>query len=532
MTDTFTASSLHDCCKVFISEIPSWMEDELLKRIFTACGSLKFFKRVRDAEGHRLSFGIAEYVTLNDVSSAYHTLSSFNLPPKNQPLKITIDKRDAPVIHSSSLDPSLVEKLSTQLEEILSGKYSQDIEVDVITDTTSSELFGTAGGRVTEKVAAVVSQEVNEFRRSQAVRDVHETEKDRLKSEALKQERIEEVQAISEALGVPSSVESPQPEPNYLKVKEIPKVSHENLEKISRKLLQSFPVVEKSSTRDEYNLSLNQSMVRFLLDYEQEQSIILNQLSTVKRFPDILAPPDVVDSILGPWGTFRMRQIAKERAEDWNYIQKLEEEKRRISKEEVRKEEKELKIATFPTPVQSKVIEVPEFEIHVEPLVEEQPPSLPPSEPPRVSQESTEDSFEITLELEEEPVGPQTQPPSEPPSPPADPKILARKLAEELPFEKNELFRTFPNNSTLLLPKIRQNVHQWMLIKLSDLMGEDPLEIADIVSDITSMVVDGAKPSDLIGDLIDLLEKDTEIFVQKLWRLVLLQCKLAENNLL
>ncbi|KAL0224422.1 hypothetical protein P9112_003812 [Eukaryota sp. TZLM1-RC] len=526
-----TVHSIDESCKVFISAIPSWLDDDVLKRILLACGSLKQWQRVRDSEGHPLSFGFAEFSTLIDAAKSYYNLSTFAVSPLEHPLKVTLDKHDAvraDAMDSDNLaDVSIYDRIVQALEGRSSGsEEKKDEDQKSVKKQPDSDLSDQK-----------VTQEVLEFRRSQAVQDVVLTEKDRQKQEELKREKEHEMLLLAEALGIPASNESKQPEPMFLKI-ESPKieVKKEEIDRIRGECYNSFKPVEQSlSESDRFYLS--QSVIDLAQSYEREQFQLLSQsTSHFFAFPDPLAPASKVDDLLGEWDLHRQRHVARERADDVAILSdQSRKEEEKIKKKEALEEappnvlEGQQKTAqeTLPSPIKEQQPESQEIEFGTIDLSD-----LRGEDTVEVYSKSEEQPEVTSFEMElDEAVEPSTV---DHPTPlPKDDKVLAQEIASKLPIDRDELFSLKPDYEILSKSTtIRNNLNQWILTKIAEELGEDPLDVADVASDITTMVIEGNSVKDLVRDITDLVEEGGEFFVMKLWRLVLLQSDLAKAGLI
>ncbi|KAL0249192.1 hypothetical protein GEMRC1_004425 [Eukaryota sp. GEM-RC1] len=316
---SFTSS-----CKLFISDIPSWIHDDLFRKVLISCGSLKFWKRVRDAEGTYLDFGIAEYPNFDDVARAYHTLSTFPFPPAHQSLTVTLDKHDA--LHLNPQPPANSSSIKETLSAVLEGNYNPEFdETDPLLSSTVS-----ADG---EFIDPNLSNQIHEFRRIQAVHDVHLTERDRMRTELQRKERDEELQVLADALGVPSSDEPPQPRGVFLKVPGGMSVDDVNIEQIARMIEHDFPLQSKS--RSDYVFDLHPSAVAFIQDYDREQRQILSSYNNMAslKFLNPLGNSSEVDKTLGPWSLQRQRHVARERADDLAALAQEESVQLKVEKE-------------------------------------------------------------------------------------------------------------------------------------------------------------------------------------------------------
>lgn len=91
-----------------------------------------------------------------------------------------------------------------------------------------------------------------------------------------------------------------------------------------------------------------------------------------------------------------------------------------------------------------------------------------------------------------------------------------KDLIDNIPKDKNDLFKYNINwkiidDNNLVISKI----YKWLDEKISELLGESD---EDILKFIVTKLSSHVKPNDLVDELKDLLDEDSEIFVIKLWR--------------
>lgn len=92
-------------------------------------------------------------------------------------------------------------------------------------------------------------------------------------------------------------------------------------------------------------------------------------------------------------------------------------------------------------------------------------------------------------------------------------------VASRIPKDKDELFK-FPVDWTIVERHdlIQGKLRPWVVKKIKEYLGEEEKTLIDF---ITHQLARHCKPKDLLNELRLVLEEDADLFVQKLWRILI-----------
>ncbi|OQV18345.1 Nuclear factor of activated T-cells 5 [Hypsibius exemplaris] len=104
-------------------------------------------------------------------------------------------------------------------------------------------------------------------------------------------------------------------------------------------------------------------------------------------------------------------------------------------------------------------------------------------------------------------------------------KIQAKKLIESIPTKKEELFEYPISWGVLDKNLMNGRVKPWISKKVGEYMGEEEQSLIDFIA---QKVVAQVNPVGLITEIAVVLDEDAEIFVVKLWRLLIYETEMKK----
>lgn len=107
-----------------------------------------------------------------------------------------------------------------------------------------------------------------------------------------------------------------------------------------------------------------------------------------------------------------------------------------------------------------------------------------------------------------------------PGSPSNDPKAAVKRLMDGIPTSRDGVF-AYPIKWDVYDPSVLgQNITKWVDKKISDLLG---VEEKSLVSFVMGKLSEKTAPQDLLAQLSEVLDDEAEVFIVKLYRMVIFE---------
>jgi len=102
----------------------------------------------------------------------------------------------------------------------------------------------------------------------------------------------------------------------------------------------------------------------------------------------------------------------------------------------------------------------------------------------------------------------------------------AKSIIDQIPTDTDELFAFAVNWECLDKYKIAESkMRPWIQKKLIEYLGEEEPTLTDY---ITTLIKQHKSPSDIMNEVVGILDSDSKMFVVKMWRMLLFEVLKAE----
>lgn len=107
-------------------------------------------------------------------------------------------------------------------------------------------------------------------------------------------------------------------------------------------------------------------------------------------------------------------------------------------------------------------------------------------------------------------------------------RLAVRKLIESIPTRKEDLFN-HPLDWTLLdTSLIEKRIKPWVIKKIVEYLGEEEATLTDF---ICSSILSKKTAESILSDIRVVLDDEAEVFVVKMWRLIVYEIEAKRNGL-
>eukprot|EP01134_Creolimax_fragrantissima_P007048 CFRG7048T1 len=107
-------------------------------------------------------------------------------------------------------------------------------------------------------------------------------------------------------------------------------------------------------------------------------------------------------------------------------------------------------------------------------------------------------------------------------------KNLVRKLITNVPTEEEVLFKYDVPWDMLTEDMFKKKIQPWVNKKITEYIGEEEPSLTEFICD---KVREKCAPAEILTDVSQVLDEEANIFVVKLWRLLVFECEAARLNL-
>ena len=107
-------------------------------------------------------------------------------------------------------------------------------------------------------------------------------------------------------------------------------------------------------------------------------------------------------------------------------------------------------------------------------------------------------------------------------------RLAVRKLIESIPTRKEDLFN-YPLDWALLDTNlIEKRIKPWVIKKIVEYLGEEEATLTDF---ICSSILSKKTAESILSDIRVVLDDEAEVFVVKMWRLIVYEIEAKRNGL-
>uniref|UniRef100_A0A1I8J4N1 PWI domain-containing protein n=1 Tax=Macrostomum lignano TaxID=282301 RepID=A0A1I8J4N1_9PLAT len=107
-------------------------------------------------------------------------------------------------------------------------------------------------------------------------------------------------------------------------------------------------------------------------------------------------------------------------------------------------------------------------------------------------------------------------------------KALIKRLIDGIPTAKDELFAYNLDWSIVDSTLMQNRVKPWINKKIIEYLGEEEAQLTEFVC---AKVIDKTKPEDILNEIMLVLDDEAEVFVVKLWRLLIYETEAKKAGL-